>query len=149
MIVPRPRALPGAVAVFRALRSAGIPHAVATAISRPLIDASLDAVGIGPEAVVVEGKGELRIKPEPDIFLASRERLKVQVADCVVGDTIWDHVAARQAGMPISTVRSRRTGAARTLESWAFGLLSGGRRRLNARGGRPRDLSLKNQKGSQ
>jgi beta-phosphoglucomutase-like phosphatase (HAD superfamily) len=81
-IVPRPRALPGAIEVFRALRSAGIPHVIATANYRPLIDASLDVVRVGPEAVVVEGKGELHGKPEPGIFLASRERLKVQAADC-------------------------------------------------------------------
>src|SRR5262247_2998050 len=56
-IVPRPRPLPGAVEAFRVLRDARIPHAVATASYRPLIDASLEAVGVGPDAVVVEGKG--------------------------------------------------------------------------------------------
>jgi phosphoglycolate phosphatase-like HAD superfamily hydrolase len=92
--------LPGAVAVFRILREARAPHAVATASYRPLIDASLDAVGVGPEAVVVEGKGGLQGKPEPDLFLASRERLGVEAGACiVVGDAVWDHVAARRAGM--------------------------------------------------
>jgi HAD superfamily hydrolase (TIGR01509 family) len=100
-IVPRPRALPGAVEAFRVLRAAGIPHAIATASYRPLIDASLEAVGVGPDVVVVEGKGVLHGKPEPDIFLASRERLNVPAAKCVVvGDAVWDHVAARRAGMP-------------------------------------------------
>src|SRR5262245_9626811 len=61
-LVPRPRPLPGAVEVFRVLRDARIPHAIATASYRPLIDASLQAVGVGPEAVVVEGKGELQGK---------------------------------------------------------------------------------------
>ena len=99
-IVPRPRPLPGAVEVFRALRDAGIPHAIATASYRPIIDSSLDAVGVGPDAVVVEGKGELHGKPEPDLFLASRKQLGVETQDCiVVGDAVWDHVAARRAGM--------------------------------------------------
>jgi len=98
--VPRPRPLPGAVEVFRAFRQSGVPHAIATASYRPLIDASLEAVGVGPEAVVVEGKGGLRGKPEPDLFLASRERLGTRVEDCiVVGDAVWDHVGARRAGM--------------------------------------------------
>src|SRR5262249_32253256 len=70
-IVPRPRPLPGAVEVFRVLGDAQVPFAIATASYRPLIDASLDAAGVGPDAVVVEGKGELQGKPEPDLFLAS------------------------------------------------------------------------------
>jgi HAD superfamily hydrolase (TIGR01509 family) len=99
-IVPRPRPLPGAVEVFRVLRDARIPHAIATASYRPIIDASLDAVGVGLEAVVVEGKGESQGKPEPDLFLASQKRLGVEAGECiVVGDAVWDHVAARRAGM--------------------------------------------------
>ena len=99
-IVPRPRPLPGAVEAFQALGKASIPWAIATASYRPLIDASLQAVGVGPEAVVVEGKGALRGKPEPDLFLASRERLGTRAEDCiVVGDAVWDHVGARRAGM--------------------------------------------------
>src|SRR5262245_35165093 len=62
-LLPRPRPLPGAVEMFRALRAAGIPHAIATASYRPLIDASLEAVAVGPEAVVTEGRGALRGKP--------------------------------------------------------------------------------------
>jgi len=99
-IVPRPRPLPGAVEAFQVLRQANIPCAIATASYRPLIDASLEAVGIGPETLVVEGKGALRGKPEPDIFLAGRERLGTRAEDCiVVGDSVWDHVGARRAGM--------------------------------------------------
>jgi phosphoglycolate phosphatase-like HAD superfamily hydrolase len=50
--------------------------------------------------VVVEGKGTLRGKPEPDLFLASQERLGAGVEDCIiVGDAVWDHVGARRAGM--------------------------------------------------
>src|SRR5262249_16831955 len=59
-MVPRPRPLPGAVEVFGALRDAKIPHAIATVSYRPLIDASLEAVGLGPEAVVVEGRDVAR-----------------------------------------------------------------------------------------
>jgi HAD superfamily hydrolase (TIGR01509 family) len=99
-IVPNPRPLPGAIEMFRALRAARIPHAIATASYRPLIDASLDAVGVGSEAVVVEGKGELQGKPEPDLFLAARKQLGVAAAECIaVGDAVWDHVAARRAGL--------------------------------------------------
>jgi HAD superfamily hydrolase (TIGR01509 family) len=99
-ILPRPRPLPGAIETLRALQAAGIPHAIATASYHPVIDASLEAVGVGPGTPVVEGKGTLRGKPEPDLFLASRDRLGTRTDDCiVVGDAIWDHVGARRAGM--------------------------------------------------
>jgi HAD superfamily hydrolase (TIGR01509 family) len=99
-IVPRPRPLPGALEVFHALRDAQVPHAIATASYRPVIDASLEALGIGPDTIVVEGKGTLHGKPEPDLFLASQTRLGALAGDCiVVGDAVWDHVAARRAGM--------------------------------------------------
>ena len=99
-LVPHPRPLPGAVEAFRLLGEARIPHAIATASYRPVIDASLQALGIGPETVVVEGKGELHGKPEPDLFLESRKKLGVEAGECiVVGDAVWDHVAARRAGM--------------------------------------------------
>ncbi|PWT85233.1 MAG: HAD family hydrolase [Acidobacteria bacterium] len=99
-LLPRPRALPGAEEMFRVLRAAGVPHAIATASYRPLIDASLEALGIGPDTTVVEGHGALRGKPEPDLFLACREKLGSRADDCiVVGDAVWDHVGARRAGM--------------------------------------------------
>jgi phosphoglycolate phosphatase-like HAD superfamily hydrolase len=42
----------------------------------------------------------LRAKPEPDLFLACQERMGVRREDCyVVGDAVWDLLAARRAGM--------------------------------------------------
>jgi HAD superfamily hydrolase (TIGR01509 family) len=99
-LLPRPRPLPGAVEMFRVLADAKIPHAIATASYRPLINPSLDAVGLGQDAVVVDGRGELHGKPEPDLFIASKKQLRVQAEECIiVGDAVWDHVAARRAGM--------------------------------------------------
>ena len=50
--------------------------------------------------VVVDRGDVLRAKPEPDLFLACQERLGVAIADCyVVGDAVWDLLAARRAGM--------------------------------------------------
>src|SRR4029078_2329260 len=96
----RPRPLPGAIEMLRALCAAKIPHAIATASYRPLIDASLEAVGVGPEVVVVEGSRGLQGKPEPDLFLAAQRQLDVTAAECIfIGDAVWDHVAAHRAGM--------------------------------------------------
>jgi len=39
---------------------------------------------------VVERGDVMRAKPEPDLFLACQERMRVAVADCtVVGDAVW------------------------------------------------------------
>ena len=52
------------------LREAGVAHGIATSGRRPEIDASLAALGVGSETVVVERGDVLRAKPEPDLFLA-------------------------------------------------------------------------------
>ena len=37
-------------------------------------------------------------KPDPDLFLAAAERVGIPITDCVVvGDSIWDLLAARRA----------------------------------------------------
>ncbi|HET9458202.1 MAG TPA: HAD family hydrolase [Candidatus Limnocylindrales bacterium] len=99
-ILPERRPLPGAVDLLAELRSGGVIHGIATSGRRPEIDRSLEALGIPAETVVVERGDVLRAKPEPDLFLACQERLGVEIADCyVVGDAVWDLLAARRAGM--------------------------------------------------
>ena len=99
-LLPDRRPLPGAVELLRFLRSAGIPHGIATSGQRPEIDASLDVLGVGPETVVIERGDVLRAKPEPDLFLACQQRLGLRTEECyVVGDAVWDLLAARRAGM--------------------------------------------------
>ena len=98
--LPERRPLPGAVEILRTLRAQKIPFGIATSGSRPEIDLSLDALGVGPETVVIERRDVKRAKPEPDLFLACQARLGVPAADCyVVGDAVWDLLAARRAGM--------------------------------------------------
>jgi len=99
-LLPERRPLPGAVDLLRELREEQIPHGIATSGRRPEIDASLEALGAGAETVVVERGDVSRAKPEPDLFLTCAERLGVAVVDCyVVGDAVWDLLAARRAGM--------------------------------------------------
>jgi HAD superfamily hydrolase (TIGR01509 family) len=99
-ILPERRPLPGAIELLAALRRGGVIHGIATSGRRPEIDRSLDALDIPPDMVVVERGDVLRAKPEPDLFLACQQRLGVEVRDCyVVGDAVWDLLAARRAGM--------------------------------------------------
>ncbi len=99
-LLPERRPLPGAVALLEELRRLGVVHGIATSGRRPEIDASLEALGVPDDTVVVERGDVLRAKPEPDLFLACAERLGVAPAECfVVGDATWDLLAARRAGM--------------------------------------------------
>jgi len=99
-LLPERRPLPGAAELLAYLREVGVPHGIATSGRRPEIDASLDALGVGEETVVVERRLVERAKPEPDLFLACAEQLGVPGDRCyVVGDAVWDLLAARRAGM--------------------------------------------------
>jgi HAD superfamily hydrolase (TIGR01509 family) len=99
-LLPDRPVLPGAADLLRDLRAQGIPHGIATSGRRPEIDASLHALGVGSETVVVERGHVARAKPEPDLFLACQERLGIPADQCyVVGDAVWDLLAGRRAGM--------------------------------------------------
>jgi HAD superfamily hydrolase (TIGR01509 family) len=99
-LLPARRPLPGAVEILRELREAGVVHGIATSGRRPEIDASLDALVVPDETVVVERGDVSRAKPEPDLFLACAERLGIAPDECyVVGDAVWDLLAARRARM--------------------------------------------------
>jgi HAD superfamily hydrolase (TIGR01509 family) len=99
-LVPERRPLPGAIELLSELRAGGVVHGIATSGRRPEIDASLAALGVGPDTVVVERGDVARAKPEPDLFLRCGERLGVPPDECyVVGDAVWDLLAARRARM--------------------------------------------------
>ncbi len=99
-LLPERRPLPGAVELLRELRELGITHGIATSGRRPEIDRSLEALGVGAETVVVERGDVSRAKPEPDLFVECARRLGAAPDDCyVVGDAVWDLLAARRARM--------------------------------------------------
>ena len=99
-LLPDRRALPGAVELLAELRELGISHGIATSGRRPEIDRSLEVLGVGPETVVVARGDVSRAKPEPELFLTCAERLGADAnGSYVVGDAVWDLLAARRAGM--------------------------------------------------
>jgi phosphoglycolate phosphatase-like HAD superfamily hydrolase len=54
---------------------------------------------IRPEIPVITRQEVQRAKPDPDLFLAAAQRLNVPIARAmVVGDSVWDLLAARRAG---------------------------------------------------
>jgi HAD superfamily hydrolase (TIGR01509 family) len=99
-LLPGPRPLPGAVDLLAELRAAGVAHGIATSGRRPEIDASLEVLRVPAETVVVARSDVERAKPEPDLFLACAGRLGMRPSECyVVGDAVWDLLAARRADM--------------------------------------------------
>lgn len=99
-LLPERRPLPGAADLLAHLRETSVTHGIATSGRRPEIDASLEALGVPPETVVVERGDVERAKPEPDLFVECARRLSADPGECyVVGDAVWDLLAARRAGM--------------------------------------------------
>jgi HAD superfamily hydrolase (TIGR01549 family) len=132
-LLPERRPLAGARELLAFLREQGIPHGIATSGRRPEIDASLEALGVPADMVVVERGDVLRAKPEPDLFLACQERLRVEVRDCyVVGDAVWDLLAARRAGMLSVGLLTGGYGEDELLSAGAFRVYRGADELLDA-----------------
>lgn len=73
------------------------------------------------DETVVEHGYVLRAKPEPDLFLECQERLGVNSNECyVVGDAVWDLLAARRAGMLGIGLLSGRYGEDELTRAGAF-----------------------------
>jgi HAD superfamily hydrolase (TIGR01549 family) len=91
--------LPGARELLAYLSEAKIPWAIATSgrmeTARPVIE----NLGVDFDKVPVVTRDQVKYaKPDPDLFLEAAERLNVDIETaCVVGDSIWDMLAARRA----------------------------------------------------
>jgi len=120
-LLPERQPLPGAVELLEELRARGIAHGIATSGRRPEIDRSLEVLGVGAETVVVDRGDVARAKPEPDLFLACQKALGVEADDCyVIGDAVWDLLAARRARMLSVGLLSGGYGADELLAAGAF-----------------------------
>jgi HAD superfamily hydrolase (TIGR01509 family) len=95
--VSQVRPLPGARELLDYLSKAGVPWAIATSGRLEGARPALEMLGIGPDVPVVTRDQVERAKPDPDLFLAAAERLGVEIsASVVVGDSVWDLLAARR-----------------------------------------------------
>jgi HAD superfamily hydrolase (TIGR01549 family) len=91
--------LPGSVELLKTLTELGVPWAIATSgrleTARPLIQ----SLGVDPDQSHVVTRDQVRYaKPDPDLFLTAARRLGADILNSVVvGDSIWDLLAARRA----------------------------------------------------
>jgi len=94
----RVQVLPGARELLAHLTEIGVPWAVATSGYLESAGPTLDLLELPRGVPVVTRDQVARAKPDPDLFLAAAERLGVDVTDSiVVGDSVWDLLAARRA----------------------------------------------------
>ena len=93
------RPLPGARELLKYLTGNKIPWAIATSGRMVTAGPVLEILGVDPAKQVVITRDQVRYaKPDPDLFLAAAEKLGVEIdTACVVGDAIWDMLAARRA----------------------------------------------------
>ncbi|HXA28808.1 MAG TPA: HAD family hydrolase [Candidatus Angelobacter sp.] len=92
------QALPGARELLQHLTEAGAPWAIATSGRRMTADMGLALLGIPADTPVVTRDDVEHAKPDPDLFLAAAARLGVDPSACfVVGDSVWDMLAAQRA----------------------------------------------------
>ena len=92
------RPLPGADRLLAHLSRTQVPYAIATSGRPESAALALKALNVPPGIPVVTRDQVRHAKPDPDLFLAAAERLGVPIQDSVVvGDSIWDLLAARRA----------------------------------------------------
>ncbi len=92
------RLLPGARELLSVLTEHDIPWAIATSGRRDVAGPVLELLRVPSHVPVITRDQVPHAKPDPDLFLAAAEQLGVEIADAVVvGDSVWDLLAARRA----------------------------------------------------
>jgi len=92
------RPLPGAKELLSYLTKANVPWAIATSGRLQSASLSLHLLGLNEDVPIITRDMVQHAKPDPDLFLAAAEKLGVSISDSVVvGDSIWDLLAARRA----------------------------------------------------
>jgi phosphoglycolate phosphatase-like HAD superfamily hydrolase len=92
------RPLPGAPELLRHLASLKVPHAIATSGRMETAGPNIAMLGLAPGTPVVTRDLVRYAKPDPHLFLEAAAQLKAPITNSiVVGDSVWDMLAARRA----------------------------------------------------
>lgn len=95
-----PRPIAGARQLLLALSRTSLPWGIATSSRPEQVRASVDALKLPKDPRIIDGSHVEHAKPAPDLLLLSAAKLKVATDRCwYVGDSTWDMLAARAAGM--------------------------------------------------
>jgi HAD superfamily hydrolase (TIGR01549 family) len=92
--------LPGAVELLRTLSDLELPWAIATSGRMVTAEANLLSLGVDPDSAIVVTRDMVNYaKPDPDLFVEAAQRLgTTTVGSYVIGDSIWDMLAAARCG---------------------------------------------------
>jgi HAD superfamily hydrolase (TIGR01509 family) len=97
-LVAQVRPLPGARELLQYLSQAKVPWTIATSGYLKSAQPSFDMLGVGSDVPTVTRDQVRHAKPDPDLFLAAARGLGVPIeGSVVVGDSVWDLLAARRA----------------------------------------------------
>src|SRR5262249_61839994 len=92
------RPLPGAGELMAYLSKAVVQWAIATSGKIESARPVLEKLALDPTVPVISRDQVEYAKPDPDLFLEAAARLDVAINDSVVvGDSVWDLLAARRA----------------------------------------------------
>lgn len=91
-------ALPGAVDLLQALNEDNLKWCIASSGGVDTVKINLKALKLDFDEIDVITRDDVEYgKPDPDLFLAAARKMNVDIQDClVIGDAIWDMLAARR-----------------------------------------------------
>ena len=96
--VGKVRALPGARDLLTYLSRTQIPYAIATSGRMEFARLTLRVLDLDPNIPIITRDQVRHAKPDPDLFLAAAKSIGVPIQNAVVvGDSVWDLLAARRA----------------------------------------------------
>jgi len=115
-----PRALPAAREILEALTARGMPWAVATSSLPDDARESVESLGLTTTPLICDGADVEHAKPAPDLLIKAAALLEVEPNETwYVGDSRWDMVAAKAAGMRAIAVLTGATTAEALVEAGA------------------------------
>jgi phosphoglycolate phosphatase-like HAD superfamily hydrolase len=92
------RPLPGASELLASLTEHDVPWAIATSGAERYARLGLELLGLPADTPLITRDQVRYAKPDPDLFLTAAATIGVEIADSfVVGDSVWDLLAARRA----------------------------------------------------
>jgi HAD superfamily hydrolase (TIGR01509 family) len=113
--------LPGARELLATLRERGVQFAVATSGAQRTAHTALSMLDLSDDVPIITRDLVERAKPDPHLFLAAAQRLGMPPQHCfVVGDSVWDLLAAQRAAALGVGLLSGGYGAAELERAGAF-----------------------------
>ena len=115
------RVLPGTRDLLRYLSYVGVRWAIATGGDQRTVTEMIKPLRIPSSVPIITADHVAQAKPDPGVFVEAARRLGVPLGDCVVvGDSIWDLLAAGRSKALGVGLLSGGYGAAELIEAGAY-----------------------------